>query len=76
MSNKKSSRTTYFTGIDEMRKMSKEDYRAFLSREEICLVDSHGALISAIAGYPIAATKEQLDLYIEELKKLKHELDF
>ncbi|MBQ4879632.1 hypothetical protein J8M21_20655 [Pseudoalteromonas luteoviolacea] len=59
---------------DAMESLSAEEYREHLQREGLFLVDSHDVLISAPAGYPIAVSKEQLEIYIEELQKIKQEL--
>ncbi|MBH0045683.1 hypothetical protein [Pseudoalteromonas sp. NZS11_1] len=56
-----------------MESISSEDYRSFLIREGLFHIN-HDILESSITGYAIAANKEQLDIYIEELQKIKKHL--
>ena len=54
-----------------MRNMTEEQYRRFVQNGELMYVDHHDVLRSYIADYPLAATREQLDILIEELQKLR-----
>jgi hypothetical protein len=57
--------------IPTMYGMSDEQYRDFLKQDGLMFVDHHEVLRDAIIGYPIATTREQLDILIEELQKLR-----
>lgn len=57
--------------IPTMYGMSDEQYREFVQSGELMYVDHHDVLRSYPADYPIATTREQLDIYIEELQRLR-----
>lgn len=57
--------------IPTMYKMSDEQYRDFIRSGELLYVDHHEVLRSFIADYPLATTQEQLDILIDELRKLR-----
>jgi DNA-directed RNA polymerase alpha subunit len=57
-----------------MYKMSDEEYREFLQSEGLFFID-HKALRSSVADYPIATTREQLNILIEELQRRRGELE-
>jgi len=69
----KLSREIEAVDIPTMSKMSDEEYRNFVQAEGLFLID-HNALRSSIADYPIAITREQLDIFIEGLQKRRGEL--
>ncbi|HEX3560325.1 MAG TPA: hypothetical protein VHU19_14050 [Pyrinomonadaceae bacterium] len=56
--------------IPTMREMSDEEYRGIIDYG-LVYVDHHENLRSYVAHYPIATTREQLDIFIEELQKLR-----
>jgi hypothetical protein len=60
--------------VPTMRAMSDDEYRDFLRRGGLMYVDHRGALRSSPAAYPIAATRQQLDVLIEELQRLRDKL--
>ncbi len=57
-----------------MESLSLEEYREYLKSEGLFMVDHHDILKSSGAGYPIALSKVQLEVYISELEKIKHQL--
>ena len=56
--------------IPTMYQMSDEEYRGIIDYG-LVYVDHHENLRSYVAGYPLATTREQLDIFIEELQKLR-----
>ncbi|WP_422413979.1 MULTISPECIES: hypothetical protein [unclassified Endozoicomonas] len=60
--------------INTMEALTPEEYKLYLESEGLFMVDHHEILRSSCAGYPIAATKEQVDILIEELSKIRHKL--
>ena len=56
--------------IPTMYEMSDEEYRETIDYG-LVFVDHHEVLRSHVAGYPIATTREQLDIFIEELQRLR-----
>ena len=60
--------------IPTMNGMSIEQYRDFIRDDGLVLVDHHDVLRSSIAGYPLATTREQLDILIEELQRLRNKM--
>jgi hypothetical protein len=60
--------------IPTMNGMSNEQYRDFIRNDGLVLVDHHNVLRSSIAGYPLATTREQLDILIEELQMLRSKM--
>lgn len=59
--------------IPTMREMSDEEYRGSIDNG-LVYVDHHDVLRSNVADYPIATTREQLDIFIEELQKLRRRM--
>ncbi len=57
--------------VPTMYDMSEEQYRNLIRGDGLIHVDHHEVLCSSIAGYPIATTQEQLDIFIEELQRLR-----
>jgi hypothetical protein len=57
-----------------MYKMSNDEYRKFIRSGELMYVDHHPFLRSYIADYPIATTRDQLDILIEELHRMRSQL--
>ena len=55
--------------IPSMYKMSTEEYKQYIENE-LLSVDHHDVLRSAIAGYPLAVTREQLQILITYLQSL------
>lgn len=60
--------------IATMERLSIEEYRKYLEDEGLFMVDHHDILRSSCAGYPIALSKEQLDIYISELQNIRSKL--
>lgn len=60
--------------IPTMDSLSPQEYREYLKNEGLFLVDHHDILRSSGASYPLATSKEQLEILISELSKLKHKL--
>ena len=58
--------------LRELEALDTLSYRAFLQSDGLFCVDHHEILCSSVAGYPIAVTKQQLDIYINELKAVRH----
>ena len=56
--------------IPSMYKMSKEEYKYYIENE-LFFVDHHDVLRSAIAQYPIAVTRDQLEILITHLQSLR-----
>jgi hypothetical protein len=56
-----------------MHEMSDEEYRGVIDYG-LVYVDHHEVLRSYVAHYPIATTQEQLDIFIEELQKLRRKM--
>jgi hypothetical protein len=61
--------------IPTMCVLSDEEYRAFVRGGELLHVDHHGVLRSYVADYPLAASPRQLDILIEELQRLRAEME-
>ncbi len=60
--------------IRTMNDMSDADYRDYVHGEGLMSVDHHDILRSSIAGYPLATTREQLDILIDELTQLRRKM--
>lgn len=56
--------------IPTMCGMSDQEYRCFIRDDGLVLVDHNNVLRSFIVGFPLATTKEQLDILVEELQRL------
>lgn len=56
--------------IPTMYRMSEGEYRQYVE-SELLFVDHHDVLRSQIAQYPLAATREQLEILISYLQSLK-----
>jgi DNA-directed RNA polymerase alpha subunit len=69
----KLSREIEAVDIPTMFKMSDEEYRKFLQGDGLFFID-HNALRSSVADYPLATTREQLNILIEELQRRRGEL--
>jgi|GEM_PF-2541568 len=70
-----SSRVTFNVDVEaaDIRTLSMmpiEEYRTYL-REEVFYVDHHDVFRSFLAGYPIAANKDQLEALIEYLREIR-----
>lgn len=60
-----------------MRAMSDDEYRNFIHQDSLgglIYVDHHEVLRSFVADYPLATTREQLDILIEELQRLRSKM--
>lgn len=55
--------------IQGMSQLSMNDYKEYI-REHLVELDRHEVLRSIPAGYPLAVTKEQLEMLISYLKEL------
>jgi hypothetical protein len=60
--------------IPTMYGMSDEQYRDFIQAGGLMWIDHHEILRSYVAEYPIATTREQLDILIEELQRLRSKM--
>jgi len=60
--------------IPTMYRMSKHDYQQFLENGELFWIDHHDILRSTPAEYPLATTREQLDLLIQALEKCRERM--
>lgn len=70
----KLSREIEAVDIPTMFKMSDDQYRKFIEGEGLFFID-HNALRSSVADYPLATTREQLNILIEELQRRRRELE-
>lgn len=68
------SRELEVVDIPTMYEMSDEQYREFIASGELMYVDHHDVLRSYVADYPIATTREQMDMYIKELQRLRDKM--
>lgn len=57
--------------IPSLYAMNIEEYRGLLSGEGFFYVDQDGVLRSTQGSYPLATTREQMDILIEELQRLR-----
>lgn len=59
------------TAIDiiTMEVLSKHDYEQYLNDEGLFYIDHHEVLRSRGAGFPIATSKEQIQVLIKHLEK-------
>jgi hypothetical protein len=64
-------RVEYFD-TPAMREMSDDEYRGAVAG--LLYLDHHGVLRSRVADFPIAATPAQLDIFTEELEKLRRKM--
>ncbi len=71
----KLSREIETVDIPTMSNMSDEQYRNFVQGDGLFFIDHHSILRSSVADYPIAATREQLDIFIEELQRRRGKLE-
>lgn len=71
----KLSREIEAVDIPTLSEMSDDEYRDFIRGEGLIFVDHHNVLRSSVADYPIATTREQLDIYIEELQRQRGKLE-
>jgi hypothetical protein len=60
--------------IPTMFEMSDEDYRDYVRGYGLMYVDHHDVLRSSRAAYPLATSREQLDILIDELTRLRDKL--
>jgi len=60
--------------IPTMYAMSDNEYRQYVRSDGLVYVDHHDILRSAVAGYPLATTLEQLDILMEELHTLRNKM--
>lgn len=70
----KLSREIEAVDIPTMSEMSDEQYRDFVRGDGLFFIDHHNVLRSFVADYPLAATREQLDIFIEELQRRRDKL--
>ncbi|HAT3688075.1 MULTISPECIES: hypothetical protein [Citrobacter freundii complex] len=59
----------------ELQSLALSEYREMVKRESFFFVDHNGFLRHQFSGEPIAASKEQLDILIGELKAKRELLD-
>lgn len=55
--------------IPMMYEMSGDDYREYVQQDSILWLDRNDILRDRVTGRPVATTREQLDILIEELQK-------
>ena len=60
--------------VSAMQKMSDQEYRQHLRDEEIMFLDGNRILRLTDRGIPMATTREQLDILIEELRQFRGQL--
>jgi hypothetical protein len=60
--------------IPTMYRMSEHNYRKFLENGELFWVDHHDVLRSTVAEYPLATTRQQLNLLIEALERCRERM--
>jgi hypothetical protein len=60
--------------IPTMEDLTIDEYRAYVKDGGLFMVDHHNILRSSSATYPIASSKEQLEVYISELEQIKSQL--
>jgi hypothetical protein len=60
--------------IPTMNQMSDDQYRDFIRNDGLMFIDHRDVLRSFVADYPIATTREQLDILIEELQRLRSKM--
>ena len=59
------------TDIPTMRQMSNSEYWDFVKRGELFFIDHHDVVRSTPAEYPLATSRQQLEMLIEALKKFR-----
>ncbi|WP_417763343.1 hypothetical protein [Shewanella sp.] len=59
--------------IPTMHEMTRAEYNDYLTNE-LLFVDHHDVLRSGHGEFPLAVTKEQLDMFISHLQSLKHKV--
>ena len=57
--------------IPGMQSMTPQEYRSHLKQFGLFYFDHHDVLRSSVAGYPLATSKEQLEILVEVLESLK-----
>ena len=60
--------------VPTMQKMSAKEYREFLREEELLYLDIEGILRLSPGGNPVATSKQQLDILIEELRQCRAQM--
>ncbi len=60
--------------IPTMQEMSAKEYQAYIKKHGLFFVDHHDILRSSAAEYPLATSKEQLDILIKELQAVRERL--
>jgi hypothetical protein len=60
--------------VPTMQKMSAKEYREFLREEELLYLDIEGILRLSPDGNPVASSKQQLDILIEELRQCREQM--
>lgn len=68
------SRELEVVDIPTMYEMSDGQYREFIASGELIYIDHHDVLRSYVADYPFATTREQMDIFIQELQKLRDKM--
>lgn len=61
--------------IGHLQTMSLEEYKYHLECEHFLFVDSHDFLVDGFVGRTYAASRDQLDLLIKHLQKLRYKMD-
>lgn len=57
--------------ISEMAEMTDEEYRDHVAEFGLFFVDPHGCLRASPVEFPLATSKLQLDILLDELKKIR-----
>ncbi|WLD12941.1 hypothetical protein [Planctellipticum variicoloris] len=60
--------------IPSMLEMSDSEYRAYVNKSGLFFVDHHDVLRVANTGCPMATTREQCEILIDELRMIKDRL--
>ncbi len=60
--------------VSAMQKVSDQQYREYVRNQEILFLDPNRVLRLTESGAPLAATREQVDILIEELRQFRLEL--
>ncbi|SFI79163.1 hypothetical protein [Planctomicrobium piriforme] len=65
---------TEWFDIPTLYDMRDDEFERHVNDDELFYVDHHEIARSSIAGYPIATTKEQLDIVIAHLESFRDTL--
>ncbi|WP_436546319.1 hypothetical protein [Janthinobacterium sp. RB2R34] len=60
--------------IPTMARMSDDEYQKFLETDGLLRIDHHDILRSAVAEYPLATRRSQLDMLISALQQCRERM--